>query len=151
MECLEPRPGRPGKTPQGREAGLVIPSTPKSAPEGGITDQTKALRTKGAEMGFLDKAKQKAGHLAEQAKDKIEDVKEKRKVDDLLDELGRIVYRQRTERGEAGDEAEIVHLVRALRALEAEGTEVLAPASAPADVQPPPPPPPADASSPRPD
>jgi hypothetical protein len=100
-------------------------------------------------MGFLDKAKQKASHLAEQAKDKIDDVKEKRKVDDLLDDLGRIVYRQRTDRGEAGDEAEIVHLVHALRTLEAEGTEVLAPAPAPADVQPPPPP--ADASSPQPD
>ena len=46
-------------------------------------------------MGFLDKAKTKASHLAEQAKEKIDDVKEKRKVDDLLDDLGRIVYRQR--------------------------------------------------------
>ena len=77
-------------------------------------------------MGFLDKAKEKASQLAEQAKDKIGDVKEKRKVDDLLDDLGRIVYRQRTERGEPGDEAEIVRLVGELRTLEAEGTDVLA-------------------------
>ena len=41
-------------------------------------------------MGLLDKAKEKASHLAGQAKDKIEEVKEKRKVDDLLDDLGRI-------------------------------------------------------------
>ncbi len=82
-------------------------------------------------MGFLDKAKEKASQLAEQAKDKIGDVKEKRKVDDLLDDLGRIVYRQRTERGEPGDEAEIVRLVGELRTLEAEGTEVLAAAPAP--------------------
>jgi hypothetical protein len=92
-------------------------------------------------MGFLDKAKEKASQLADQAKDKFEDVKEKRKVDELLDDLGRIVYRQRTERGESGDEAEIVRLVDALRTLEAEGTVVFAPESAPSDEQPPPPPP----------
>lgn len=83
-------------------------------------------------MGFLDKAKQKATHLAEQAKDKIDDVKEKRKVDDLLDDLGRIVYRQRTERGADTDDAEIVRIVGELKAMEDEGAEVLtktAPAS----------------------
>ncbi len=92
-------------------------------------------------MGLLDKAKEKAGHLAGQAKDKIEDVKEKRKADDLLDDLGRIVYRQRTERGEPGDETEIVRLVGELRTLESDGTEIIASVSAPvADQQPPPPP-----------
>ncbi len=91
-------------------------------------------------MGLLDKAKEKAGHLAGQAKDKIEDVKEKRKVDNLLDELGRIVYRQRTERGALGDEAEIVRLVGELRTLEADGTEVVAPAAEPVEEQQPPPP-----------
>ena len=94
-------------------------------------------------MGLLDKAKEKAGHLAGQAKDKIDDVKEKRKVDDLLDDLGRIVYRQRTERGEPGDEDVIVRLVGELRTLESDGTEVVAPASAPIEHQQPPPPPPA--------
>jgi uncharacterized coiled-coil DUF342 family protein len=98
-------------------------------------------------MGILDKAKEKASRLAEQAKEKIDDVKEKRKVDDLLDELGRIVYRQRTERGEPGDEAEIVRLIAELRTLEAEGTDVLASAPAPVEAQPSPPPPPADSSA----
>jgi phage terminase large subunit-like protein len=94
-------------------------------------------------MGLLDKAKEKAGHLAGQAKDKIDDVKEKRKVDDLLDDLGRTLYRQRTERGEPGDEDKIVRLVGELRALESDGAEVVAPVSAPVeDKQPPPPPPP---------
>ena len=93
-------------------------------------------------MGLLDKAKEKASHLAGQAKEKIEDVKEKRKVDDLLDDLGRIVFRQRTERGEPGDEAEIVRLVDGLSALEADGTEVVAAVPAPVDESPPPPPPP---------
>ena len=84
-----------------------------------------------------------AGHQAGQAKDKIEDVKEKRKVDDLLDDLGLIVYRQRTERGEPGDEDEIVRLVGELRTLESDGTDVVAPVSAPVAEQQPPPPPPA--------
>lgn len=94
-------------------------------------------------MGFLDKAKEKATQLAGQAKEKIDDVKEKRKADDLLDDLGRILYRQRTDRGESGDEAEIERLVGELRALEAEGTELVEAAAAPADSPPPPPPPPA--------
>ncbi len=92
-------------------------------------------------MGFLDKAKEKATHLAGQAKEKIDDVKEKRKADDLLDDLGRILYRQRTDRGEPGDEAEIVRLVAELRVLEDDGTELVAAAAA-ADASPPPPPPP---------
>lgn len=87
-------------------------------------------------MGFLDKAKQKATHLAEQAKDKIDDVKEKRKADDLLDDLGRIVYRQRTERGTDADEAEITRLVGELRAMEDEGAEIIPSVeAAPADGQ----------------
>jgi uncharacterized coiled-coil DUF342 family protein len=98
-------------------------------------------------MGILDKAKEKASRLAEQAKEKIDDVKEKRKVDDLLDELGRIVFRQRTERGEPGDEAEIVRLIAELRTLEAEGTDVLASAPAPVEAQPSTQPPPTDSSA----
>ncbi len=98
-------------------------------------------------MGLLDKAKEKAGHLAGQAKEKIEDVKEKRKVDDLLDDLARIVYRQRTERGEPGDEDEIVRLVGELRTLESDGAEVVAPVSAPVEDAPPPPPPPGSPAS----
>jgi hypothetical protein len=76
-------------------------------------------------MSFLDKAKEKASQLAQQAKEKVDDVKDSRKADSLLDDLGRILYRQRTERGEAGDEAAIAELVTQLQALEAEGTAVL--------------------------
>ena len=96
-------------------------------------------------MGLLDKAKEKATHLAGQAKEKIEDVKEKRRADDLLDDLGRVVFRQRTDRSQPDDEAEIERLVAELRALEAEGTEILpAAAAAAADPPPPPPPPPSN-------
>ena len=74
---------------------------------------------------FFDKAKEKAQQLAATAKEKVDDFKDNRKADDLLDDLGRILYRQRTDRGEAGDEAQIAELVGALQALEAEGTPVL--------------------------
>ncbi|MGD9704491.1 MAG: hypothetical protein AB7V74_19010 [Acidimicrobiia bacterium] len=77
-------------------------------------------------MGFLDKAKEKATQLAEQAKEKVDDLKDKRKADELLEDLGRIVFRQRTERGEAGDDATLASLVSELQALEADGTPELA-------------------------
>ncbi len=76
-------------------------------------------------MSFLDKAKEKATQLSQQAKEKIDDLKDTRKADDLLDDLGRILYRQRTGRAEATDDAAITDLVAQLQALEAEGTPVL--------------------------
>ena len=84
-------------------------------------------------MGILDKAKERATQLAEQAKDKIDDVKEKRKVDSLQSDIGRIVYRQRTEGVQAGDEADIARLVSELRTLEAEAKAEVAAASATVD------------------
>ncbi len=84
-------------------------------------------------MSFLDKAKEKATQLAQQAKEKVEDIKDNRKADELLDDLGRILYRSRTERAEEGDEAKIAEIVAALQALEAEGADVLPkPKAAPA-------------------
>ncbi|MDP2290021.1 MAG: hypothetical protein Q8M22_02460 [Actinomycetota bacterium] len=74
---------------------------------------------------FLDKAKEKAQQLAGQVKDKVDDVQDRRKADDLLDDLGRIVYRQRTAEVEPGDEARIAELVAELQALEASGTAIL--------------------------
>jgi hypothetical protein len=77
-------------------------------------------------VGFLEKAKEKAGQLVEPIKEKVDDRKDRRKADDLLDDLGRVAYRQRTARGRADDEDEISRLVVELQALEAEGTDVLA-------------------------
>ena len=77
-------------------------------------------------MGFLDKAKEKAGQLVEPIKEKVDDRKERRKADDLLDDLGRVTFRQRTDRALPDDEAEILRLIVELQALEAEGTDVLA-------------------------
>jgi hypothetical protein len=104
-------------------------------------------------MGFLDKAKERASKLVETTKEKVDDMKDKRKADDLLEELGRLCYRGRTGRAEADDEVAMAKLVADLQALEAEGTEgILAnKAESPlADVStdtPPPPPPPPPAPS----
>lgn len=75
-------------------------------------------------MGLLDKAKDTITKATESAKDKYDDVIDRRKADELLDEIGRIVYRQRTARGTDHDEADISRLVAELQALEAEGTEI---------------------------
>jgi hypothetical protein len=96
-------------------------------------------------MSFLDKAKEKATQLSNAAKEKVDDIKDDRKVDDLLDDIGRIIYRQRTDATHPGDDAAIDDLVAQLKALEAKGAEVLpkAPAATqPAESTPPPPPPP---------
>ncbi|MCU1503083.1 MAG: hypothetical protein JWM12_2437 [Ilumatobacteraceae bacterium] len=78
-------------------------------------------------MSFLDKAKAKAAELAGTVKDKVDDFKEGRKVEDLLQDLGRITYRRHTERSEPGDAEAIDQLVAELKKLEAEGVVVLAP------------------------
>jgi hypothetical protein len=76
-------------------------------------------------MSFLDKAKEKATQIAQQAKEKVDDFKDGRKVDDLLADLGRIVYRQHTDRSEPADHEVLEKLVADLKILEAEGAEVL--------------------------
>lgn len=84
---------------------------------------------------FFDKAKDKASQLASQAKDKVDEQQNKRKADDLLDDIGRIVYRQRTiGTADDADDAAIDALVAELKALEDLGTDILGnkPAAAPA-------------------
>lgn len=101
-------------------------------------------------MSFLDKAKEKAQQLATSAKEKVDDFKDTRKADELLDDLGRVLYRQRTGRGEAGDEAAIADLVGKLQVLEAEGTPVLGTKEERAAVSDLPPPSPSDLPPPSP-
>jgi hypothetical protein len=105
-------------------------------------------------MSFLDKAKEKATQLTAQAKEKVDDVKDQHKADGLLEELGRIVYRQRIAGIDRdGDTTRVDEILAQLKALEAEGATVqdkdpAAVAPAPAadaaedDAPPPPPPPP---------
>jgi hypothetical protein len=104
-------------------------------------------------MGFLDKAKERAQGLAGQAKEMAKDVQARRKADDLLDDLGRILYLERTGRPMAGAESEIVRLVAELEKLEAVGVPITVKAerepeseSDSTDTPMPPPPPPAPGS-----
>jgi hypothetical protein len=76
-------------------------------------------------MSFLDKAKAKAAVLAGTVKDKVDDFKDGRKVEDLLADLGRITYRQHTGETDAGDAAAIDQLVDDLKKLEAEGAVIV--------------------------
>jgi len=95
---------------------------------------------------FFDKAKDKATQFANQAKEMVDDQQHKRKADDLLDDIGRIIYRQRTTGTvNPDDDAKIDELVEALKGLEAAGTPVLeapaAPAASTGSTLPPPAPP----------
>jgi hypothetical protein len=77
-------------------------------------------------MGFMDKVKDTASKAAEQVQkgvetgqDKLEESKLKKKVGDLKEELGGVVYGQRTGAIPAGDE-EIARIVREIQSTEAE-------------------------------
>jgi uncharacterized protein Yka (UPF0111/DUF47 family) len=82
-------------------------------------------------MSILDKAKetsalinQKAKEKTHQAKEMIDEVKASRKADALCEELGRIVYRQHTERGLPSDDAEVTRLIAEIKDLEQSGAHV---------------------------
>lgn len=100
---------------------------------------------------FFDKAKEKAQQLTSQVKEKVDDVQDRRKADDLLDDIGRIVYRQRTSGTvDAGDDAAIDALVAELKALAELGTDILGTAAPTAPSSTLPPPAPAPTTTPEP-
>ena len=89
-------------------------------------------------MGFLNKVKERAVHLkdnekvrgvtekvTEKVKDKVEDVQARRKANDLLADLGRLLYAQKTERTNPTADTEIERLVAELRQLEDDGLSIL--------------------------
>jgi len=80
-------------------------------------------------MGLLDKVKETAQKGADLAKegvkagqDKIDETKLKKKVGDLKEELGGVVYAQKSGTSEAGVDAEveIARIVAEINAIEAE-------------------------------
>jgi len=78
-------------------------------------------------MGLLDKAKDAAKTVGEKAKEgvaagqeKIGDMKAKKRVGDLKEELGGIVFAQRTGAAAADAETEITRLVGEIQKAEAE-------------------------------
>jgi hypothetical protein len=104
----------------------------------GLTDR----KAEGIDMGLLDKVKVQAEKAKVQAQDlkgkvgeKVEEVQGKRKSDDLLEDLGRFLYADRTGRTIPGADADLDRIVGELQALEAEGVAVLPgmPPAAPPD------------------
>ena len=79
-------------------------------------------------MGLLDKAKEIAGQgaeaakkAAEVAKDKAGDLQAKRRADDLAEQLGYLIVRERTEGYDAGSEPQ--RLIDEIVAVQKELTE----------------------------
>jgi hypothetical protein len=76
-------------------------------------------------VGLFDKVKSQAMDLKGKVEDKVEDVQAKKKADDLLDDLGRLLYAERTERPVPNAEDEIARIVADLKKLEDEGLAIL--------------------------
>jgi len=78
-------------------------------------------------MGLLDKAKDAAKTVGDKAKegvaagqDKVGDMKSKRRISDLKEELGGIVFAQRTGAAAGDAETEITRIVGEIKQAEAE-------------------------------
>ena len=78
-------------------------------------------------MGFMDKVKETAAKGTEMAKsgvkagqDKIDEQKTKKKIGDLKEELGGVVYAQKTGTGNGSADAEIERLVNEIKEAEDE-------------------------------
>ena len=76
-------------------------------------------------MGFMDKVKETAAKGTEMAKsgvkagqDKLDETKTKKKISDLKEELGGIVYAQKTGSGNGSADAEIERLVGEIKEAE---------------------------------
>lgn len=93
-----------------------------------------ARRSRKGDVGFFDKVKAQATQLKEKekvkelthkVKEKVDDVQHKRKANDLLDDLGRFLYADKTGRPIPGAESEIARLVAELKVLEDDGLKIL--------------------------
>jgi hypothetical protein len=76
-------------------------------------------------MGFFDKVKEQTKELKGKVEETVEQFQNKRKAADLLDDLGRFLYAQRTDRAFPGGDAEIDRLVGELKKLEEGGIKIL--------------------------
>jgi hypothetical protein len=76
-------------------------------------------------MGFFDKVKEQTKELKGKVEDTVEGLQGKRRAADLLDDLGRFLYAERTGHAIAGADGEIERLVGELKKLEDGGIKVL--------------------------
>jgi hypothetical protein len=81
-------------------------------------------------VGLMDKVKEQATVLARDSKAKLDQVQARRRADDLLCNLGALVYAERTGRASADNQAKVDKLIADLKAHEAETGISLAPESA---------------------
>jgi tagatose-1,6-bisphosphate aldolase len=77
-------------------------------------------------MGLLDRAKQQAQDLTRKVEGKVDDVQNKRRVNDLLEQLGRLAYAEQTGRPAPDADAAGAKVIEELRTFESEGVDVLA-------------------------
>ena len=85
-------------------------------------------------MGLINRATEQATHLkdrakvrevAEKVRGKVEDIQTKRKANDLLEDLGRLVYAEHTGRTNDSAASEISRIVAELQTLEGDGVTIL--------------------------
>jgi hypothetical protein len=76
-------------------------------------------------MGFFEKVKEQTKELKGKVEDTVEALQGKRRAADLLDDLGRFLYAERTGRPIAGAEGEIDRIVCELKKLEEGGIKIL--------------------------
>jgi len=82
-------------------------------------------------MGFLDKVRETAAKVSEKAeeavatgKEKLEETKLRKRIGELKEQLGGLVYDQRCGRAAAGSDAEVDRIVDEIRQAEAALTEL---------------------------
>jgi hypothetical protein len=76
-------------------------------------------------MGVFDKVKDQAREIKGKVDEKVDDVQGKRKSGELLADLGRYLYAERTDRPIGDAQTEIDRLVAELKKLEDDGLKIL--------------------------
>jgi hypothetical protein len=76
-------------------------------------------------MGVFDKVKDQAREIKGKVEEKRDDLQGKRKSGDLLEDLGRFLYAERTARAIPNADPEIDRIVAELKQLEGEGLKIL--------------------------
>ena len=76
-------------------------------------------------MGVFDKVKDQAREIKGKVEEKRDDLQGKRKSGDLLEDLGRFLYAERTARVIPDADPEIDRIVAELKQLEGDGLKIL--------------------------
>src|SRR3954447_10666463 len=126
------RRGSPPRSPCTAHSSSPLPPWHRSWPESPTTKRFRLPRAtdrdeqEGPPMGFMDKVKETANKGTEMAKgaakagqEKLDEQKTKKKIADLKEELGGVVYAQKTGSNGSAD-AEIERLVNEIKDAESE-------------------------------